>query len=838
MPRFPRGQSPLLPSGQINRRPINVVGKENQPPANFNSLQQDSVKHSRFSSDPVVQKQTVQEKEDTMRKARMSALQPNARPPPLRMNSNDRFGSNNATEPKQPRTPGSKITQFFGWKAPASPGDDSSSTDVSDNGASPVPSPLAVSPQTSRYSARSIPHGLDTYKVNGAILEDGESESPFTHLSIADPEISVRVGQLEGELREISCELASSIKREMELEDLVEKLQSEASGSSEETRMSDYYSDSSTSSLRYGGVDGVLKLEEFEKVKRQSEQERARLKVDLSQKWQDERSRRKILESQVQLLEGQVAQFRREEADTSKLSLRTKELEASLEDARRRIAEERQIKENFEDLLSALRNDLEQHRKERDHLRDEVVPELQTKLLSKNIEPVPPSFDFARMQQEIQALKTENAALKEARKAQQEPSHAQSRFNTISEEDESVSSPISRSPIGLSRSNSLARAPIRTSGLARSASLSRSRPTSMVSKSPVEPRELLADRMKDVEFQRDALHSAMKALLARQELQTKEFLKQIRALEKERDRAMLPPTPRKQGYEKEVSNLRQEINQLRQRADEALTQKLQCEKGLGGLKMDLDRSVQETSTLRKLLKEHEIALPEHLSNSLQHAYDQLQQDRMDAEARMGDSSVPRSLEEEQRLADQLRESAERSEGLARQMSAQLATNQSLRDRLAHAIGRGEKNQAASSGQIIELETKLRSLEDTVTLAQQQSETAVMKHEEEIRILKEAHNAQLQRMKASGFRSPTSPGLSNKRGLSPLVSPLFAQRSPKLDKTSSGLGIRLDQALKTEHLEKKVKELETALENAEKEMQQVVGRMNTAQIEVMELQTER
>ena len=763
-------------------------------------------------------------------------LQPNSRPPPLKVNVNERFASNHAADPKQPRTPGSKITQLFNWKSTASPDDDSSTTDESDNGLSPLPSPLAVSPQTSRYSARSIPHAVDTYKANTGVLQDDELGSPLIQSSLGDHDLSTKVGQLEGELREISCELAGSIKREMELEDLVEKLQSEASGANDDTRTSDYYSDSSTSSLRYAGLDGALKLDDFEKLKRQSEQERAQLKVDLSQKWQDERARRKVLHSQVQLLEGQVSQFRREHADTSKLSSKSKELEASLEDARRRFVEERKIKEDFESLLTGLRNDLEHHRRERNNLRDEVVPQLQAKLLSQNIGPRPPSFDFARMQQEIQALKSENAALKDARKAQQEMQLSQPRFNTISEEGEPSSSSNPRSPIGLSRANSLARAPARASGLARSGSLSRS--NSIGGKSPVEAREMLVDRMKDVEFQRDALHSAMKALLARQECQNKEFQKQIRTLEQERDRALLPPTPRKQGYEKEVRNLRQEINNLRQRAEEAFTQKLQCEKGLGGLKMDLDRSEQETGTLRRLLKEHDIALPEQLSHSLQHAYNQLQQDRMDAEARIEGDSVSRSLEEEQLLADQLKQSAERSEGLALQMSAQLATNQALRNRLALAIGRGEKNQATSTGQITDLETKLRNLEDTVTSAQQQSETAVMKHEEEIRILKEAHNAQLQRMKASGNLSPTSPEASNKRGLTPLVSPMFAQRSPRLDTTTSGPGMRLDQALKTESLEKKVAELESALETADNEMQQVVGRMNTAQIEVMELQTER
>lgn len=836
MCRFPRGQSPLLPSGPISRKPVNG-GKENQSPADVPVSQLNPEHHTRTPSKPIVEKQTAQE-QDTMRRSRRTALQPTSRPPPLKVNVNDQHSSSNAADSKQPRTPGSKITQFFNWKSTASPDDDdySSSTDVSDNGLSPLPSPLAVSPQTSRYSARSIPHNIDTYKANTSMLQDGELGSPVIHPSSAEHDLATKVGQLEGELREISCELASSIKREMELEDLVEKLQSEAVGLNDDTRTSDYYSDSSASSLRYAGAGGALKVEDFEKVKRQSEQERAQLRVDLSQKWQDERARRKVLESHVQLLEGQVTQFRNEHhVDTSRQSSRSKELEGSLDDARRRFAEERQIKEKFEDLSTTLRQDLEKHRAERDILRDEVVPQLQAKLLSKNIEPAPPSFDFARMQQEMQALKSENAALKEARKAQQEMQHIQPRFNTITEEGEPSSS-IPRSPIGLSRSNSLARAPTRANGIVRSGSLSRS--NSIGGRSPTEPREFLVDRMKDVEFQRDALHSAMKALLARQECQNKEFQKQLRALEQERDRAMLPPTPRRQGYEKEVGNLRQEINNLRHRADEAFTQKLQCEKGLGGLKMDLDRSEQETSTLRRLLKEHDIALPEELSDSLQHAYNQLQQDRMDAEARIEDDTLSRSLDDEQRLAEQLRQSAERSEGLALQMSAQLATNQALRNRLALAVGRGERNQAANTGQITELENKLRTLEDTVTSAQHQSETAVMKHEEEIRFLKEAHNAQLQRLKVSGYRSPTSPGPSNKRGLAPLVSPMFAQRSPRLDSTTSGPGMRLEQALKTEHLEKKVTELEAALETADKEMQEVVGRMNTAQIEVMELQTER
>jgi GTP1/Obg family GTP-binding protein len=44
--------------------------------------------------------------------------------------------------------------------------------------------------------------------------------------------------------------------------------------------------------------------------------------------------------------------------------------------------------------------------------------------------------------------------------------------------------------------------------------------------------------------------------------------------------------------------------------------------------------------------------------------------------------------------------------------------------------------------------------------------------------------------------------------------------------------------KMDHLKARVVELENALADADKEMEQVVSRMNIAQIEVMELQNER
>lgn len=468
-----------------------------------------------------------------------------------------------------------------------------------------------------------------------------------------------------------------------------------------------------------------------------------------------------------------------------------------------------------------MRVELEQHRNERDHLRDEVIPHLQAQLGTSGPVSLEPDPEVTRLRRELEALKLENAAL----------AHQQSRFNSIAEED---SRPTRRSLVGLSRSNSLARIPMRSSG-SRSGSLSRS---NSVSGRDRESRESLADRMKDVEAQRDALHQALKSLLERQAYQTRENEKRIRTLELELERALQPGSPRRLGYEREVRNLREEVNLLRQRADEALEQKWQCEKGLAGLKMDLDRAEQETSTLRMLLHEHEIDVPEHLvatregladvqatSSSLEAAYQQLQADREYAEA-----NVPRSLEEEQKLAEQLKASVERTEALANQVRMQLETNGSLRNRLAEAISKGEREQQLSAARINDMQNKLKQLEDTLILAQQRSEEEMAKHEDEIRALKESHNAQLLRAK-NGIRSPM---LSPK----PPASPFFGPRSPRLDKTTSGDGVPLNQAVQTSNLEMRVKELEKALRDADLEMEEVVGRMNMAQIEVAELQSDR
>ena len=557
-------------------------------------------------------------------------------------------------------------------------------------------------------------------------------------------------------------------------------------------------------------------------------------------------------------------------------------------------------------MLKALKDQIAQSSDERDNLRDEVVPQLQSRIEGLEAEAADLQklqYEHARMQQELQSLKDENANLISTKRVPSD-TQQQSRFNIISEEGDDDVLPLSPGPrAGLTRSNSLARGTVmgglsKSGSLSRSGSLTRSNSSSMKER---ETKESLADRVKDIEFQRDSLHQALKGLLDRQAYQNREHAKRIKALEMERDNALQSQSPRRAGFEKEVKGLRFEINQLRRRADDALTQKLQCEKGLGGLKMDLDRAEQETSSLRLLLNEHDILVPElprpashgsgsadlergnATSASLERAYQDLQstqavsisklrelwgqapsttddasteetmhlllqsineaETQRDAAQKEADAyrAKAESLEEAENfhesenkgLAEELRASANRVEALAAQVRQQLESNSGLRQRLAEAVGRGEREQKASATRITGMQGKLKTLEDKLMIAQQHSEDIFARHEEEVRELNESHNQQLQRVK-NGNRTPT---LLTPRGMSPR-SPIFTIRSPRLDKTTSGHGMSMNEALRTESLEQRVSELEKSLADADSEMEEVVQRMNSAQIEVAELQSAR
>ncbi|KAF4621890.1 hypothetical protein G7Y89_g14455 [Cudoniella acicularis] len=800
--------------------------------------------------------------------------------------TNESNESNTTIQKSQPKSPnGSKLGSFFSWGGNISPV--SSTTSFSEKSFSPIPSPqtsenLPPTDASRTSNFKPIPSAIDVPKANADVAS--YFRGSYLQIPLGTPTTPIQVEEMEKELKEISSELASSIRREMDLEDLVERLQAEAQNPSPPgKRTSDYFSDSGTSSIKYGESDS--RQDELDRMIRKTEKEKAQMRLELTDKVQEERSRRKVLESQIRTLEERASHADIFSINSLDANGRLKDLEATCEDLRRRLAEERQVKDNFEDLLTALKDELQSSHNERDNLRDEIVPQLRARvegLEAQAAQHEKLTYEQSKMQQELQALKNENTTLVNAQRIQMELQQQMPKFDSIAEEP-SIASP--RKSVGLKRSNSLAQG-----------STTRSRPPSLTRSSSVktiESREALSERVKDIELQRDALHRALKSLLERQEHQNRENQKRIRQLEMERDRA-LSSSPRRMGYDKEVATLREEINILRRRADEAIEQKWQCEKGLSGLKMDLDRAEQEIGSLRSLLQENDILIPNgsrpnsgsrpgsnHVSSeSLERAYKDLQTAygesleriknlevsgpkdeeteramkqleqsladaisgrdfaQQEADALRDQANSLRDSEkahvgDEVALAEELRDSAKRVEELATQVRQQLASNAALRQRLSETIERGEKEQKTNAQKIMFMQSKLKSLEDQLMAAQQASEEKISKHEDEIRDLKDSHNHQLQRMK-DGLRSP--------RMFSPKspISPMFANTSkaPRIVSTTSGKAMTVSEDSRMEFLKQRVMDLERALADADREMEEVVGRMNVAQIDVMELQNER
>ena len=709
--------------------------------------------------------------------------------------------------PKPVDSPAAKVSNFFGWGARQNTME-SPSTQFSDG------TPMSATNHNGNHDRPPSPDYLAGHNYYGSSDEDGyfssRSQSPL-HYSAQKG--SLPPGDLLRELQEVSAELASSIKREMDLEDEIDRFRSEMPGGPGEAgrRTSDYYSDSGASSSRLPAADTELKLEGLEKMRRKAEQEKAQLRVDMAQKVQDDLNQRKALELHIQSLEGQL-----QNVSSSGAASKERELESALEDTKRRLNEEKEFKQNFEELLSGMREEIEAHRNERDNLRDEVVPQLRAKLEgleSESAESQNLVYENTKMQQELQSLRNENQTLQNARKLQLDMQHNNGggRFKSIAEEDES--------PGGLTRSGSLARS-----------KSTRNRSSSIYGNGVKDQAggDALPDRLKAIEDQRDALHRTVKDLVLRHDQISRKHAKQLRQLETERDQA-LHGSPRRAAFHVEVQSLRGEINHLRQRADDALEQKWQCEKGLSGLKMDLDRAQQETSSLRDLLHEHDIIVPNDLDNipvpdtptadPLDKAYAELRGAYSESLASLqgADGALPTSLEAVER----------RMQSLHQQVQKQQSFNSQLRHRLADAVGRGEKEQASSTRKITDLQSALRAAEERVMAAQNVSEDEVAKHEEHVREIKELVGEQNKRRVTPSPTSLTHP-----------PSALFTGRSPRLNKTTSGRGMSVAEASRTTALETRVRELEEAAGQADGEMQSVVEMMNKAQIEVAELQMQR
>ncbi|KAI8950969.1 hypothetical protein F4801DRAFT_311564 [Xylaria longipes] len=790
----------------------------------------------------------------------------------VRTNSNDIKTPN--TDKPLPKSPGSsRLGTFFGWTS-------SPTTESSEKAYSPLPSPFNFSKSGSQPDASPITTiGPQSSFEAGKAKLDTPNSREYCESYLATPSVgfpdSAQIDEMEDELKAISAELAASIRREMDLEDMVDRLQAEKENSTAtgNKRTSDYFSDSGYSSAKFSEYD--QSREEIEKIQRRSEQEKAQLRLELTTKLQDERLKRQQMDEQIRDLSTKASQIDLNTIGGADASDRVKELEATCETLRRKLSEERQVKDNFEDLLSALKGELRDASNERDNLRDEIVPHLRARvegLESQASELEKMTYESTKMQQELSNLRSENSNLK------------QFQMESISEEGGTTSAPLSRSnSIGGPGSRSSFRLQRPPSGLSRSKTVKTS-----------ESRDQLSERLKDVEEQRDALHRALKNLLERQEHQNRENQKKIRVLEMERDRLLT--SPQKAGFQREIGNLRAEITVLRRRAEEALDQKWQVEKGLAGLKMDLDKAEQEVQYLRKLLEDKDILIPPAFarlssgsdqfaapvtSESLIAAYNDLQKAYADSVQRiknmedgaMSDEKTQTAMQKlevalasvvserdlahqeagsykeqlaslkageqaylasERALADELQESARRVEELAIQVQQQLSTNQQLRQRIADTVARGDASQKANAEKITSMQAHLRSLEEKLEAAQAASEDKVTRHEEEMSAIKESHNAQLTRLRG-GLRSPRT--FPAKSPLSPLFTAPGAL-SPRLSITRSGPAMNVSEETQIDNLKVRVAALENALIDADTEMQQVVGRMNTAQIEVLQLQEER
>lgn len=767
----------------------------------------------------------------------------------------DAFDSTaSASSPPQTRSksPGTKLTSFFGWKS-SSPqlGGQSPTTTFSDHSASPA---VSLSPhKMDSYDAAhsnmepSTP-ALDTHVANQPQIQ--YFDVPGTPLLSATSTVDLHVEELERELHEVSAELAASIRREMDLEDEVERCRADLSSMSHDhhnqvnRRGSDYYSDSGASSLRFPLGDSDAKIDELERMRRKVEQEKAQMRVDYAQKLAQELRHRKDLEAQLH---------------TPVAEERIRELETNLDDARRRLSQERKAKDNFEDLFAALREESAKHRNERDNLREEIVPQLKARIEGLEAEAAQvkaAQYDHARLQQEIEALRVENRALQDALPGS-------SKCQSIAEDDVAPASRWLR--IGLSRSNSPAR--VSSQGNVKgpgSGKEGRNRSESISN-----------EKMKGVEEQRDALHIALKNLLRRFEGQRREHSKAMRRLVADRDRAR-SAMPARIGYSREVHFLREEIGMLRRRADDALEHKWQAENNISGVKMALDRAQQETRSLRDYLTDRQSGLirtpprarsasglgislsgedsetsgPEigederHAMIKVLRKSIQLAEHERDAALREAEAYRERAralqntddqnVDKEKALANELLAAAGRMEELAAQVQRHLQSNMELRQRLTDAVTKGERQQLESTARITNMQSRLKEMEDNVMQAQHQSEQALGTHEESAKMLNECNSPLLSRFHGG------VPG-NQRHSLLP-KSPIPGQgklgKSPVPTQGGTGQGESLFEATKTAVLERKVKELEAALVDADSEMREVVERINASQYEIAALQSER
>lgn len=195
---------------------------------------------------------------------------------------------------------GTGFKSFFKWGANST---EQSTTTITTTISDPSPS-LSPKAATSLSYMKMAPTMIDTTSANAGGLGPSGPMSAHSILSFA-PSTLGSIEAIEEEVRAISADLAASIRREMDLEDLVDRLQAEAQergGSGRRT--SDYFSDAGTP-VRILDLETKPEID-TDKVVRKAEQDMAQLRLDMLVKVQEERDKRRVLESHVKDLEDQA----------------------------------------------------------------------------------------------------------------------------------------------------------------------------------------------------------------------------------------------------------------------------------------------------------------------------------------------------------------------------------------------------------------------------------------------------------------------------------------------------------------------------------------------------
>lgn len=332
---------------------------------------------------------------------------------------------------------------------------------------------------------------------------------------------AMEMNALKAELAEVARELAVSINREMELENMVETLQSQTDNTNTNNdcehmsyfvkrghyrQSSDYYSDE-TSDRGDPSIDNE-----------DGSPHRSRKENGARSRQSEDKAKLAAAEARIQTLEAELAEARASNA-------RMADLEQLVESTKRHLEEERQQRESFEEVLKTMRIDLERYRDERDQLRDKVVPQLRTE-----------AQENRKTLDDATCLKGDNEALKESLKnfqaeltdlhQRQSQREGKREIGSIAEEgqDENIVATTAARSRGITRSNTFGPTSS-TSARSSSVPMTRSRSTSR--------KGSIAEPGDDAEIQRKVLHETVKSLLKRQIHEERKHKKQVKELQAE-----------------------------------------------------------------------------------------------------------------------------------------------------------------------------------------------------------------------------------------------------------------------------------------------------------------